>query len=67
MQNQENEPPFVNLNPLSRKSGSASGIYIIIDKIYIGIVNCFSQISKRVIGPLIDVRILFLLNILRTN
>ena len=48
-------------------------INIIIDKIYVGIVNkCFSQISvfrkfSTEIRPLIVVRIWFLLNILRTN
>ena len=42
-------------------------IHIIIDKIYVGIVNhCFLQICKE-LRPLIDVRNWFLLNILRTN
>ena len=43
-------------------------IHIIIDKIYFGIVNCcFSQIVARELRPLIDVKIWFLLNILRTK
>ena len=41
-------------------------IHIIIDKIYVGIVNChFSPISE--LQPLNDVRIQFLFNILRMN
>ena len=42
-------------------------IHIIIDKIYLGIVNhCFCKFATE-LRPLIDVRIRFLLNILRTN
>ena len=40
---------------------------IIIDKIFIGIVNiCFPKFATA-LRPLIDVRIWFLINILRTN
>ena len=43
-------------------------IHIIIDKIYFGIVNCcFFRKLLRELRPLIDVKIWFLLNILRTN
>ena len=45
-------------------------MHIVIDNIYIGIVNFyFSQICNRVMGlwHLIDVRIQFLFNILRMN
>ena len=43
-------------------------IHIIIDKIYVGIVNhCFFCKFASELRPLIDVRIWFLLNILRTN
>ena len=43
-------------------------IHIIIDKIYFGIVNCFFfRKLARELRPLIDVKIWFLLNILRTN
>ena len=43
-------------------------IHIIIDKIYVGIVNYhFSQICNSVLWPLIDVRIQSLFNILRMN
>ena len=42
-------------------------IHIIIDKIYVGIVNhCFHKFAT-VLRPLIDIRIWFLLNILSTN
>ena len=42
-------------------------IHIIIDKIYVGIVNlCFCKFATELLS-LIDVRIRFLLNILRTN
>ena len=43
-------------------------IHIIIDKIYFGIVNCcfFCKLARE-LRPLIDVKIWFLLNILRTN
>ena len=43
-------------------------IHIIIDKIYVGIVNrCFFCKLAKELRPLIDVRNWFLLNILRTN
>ena len=43
-------------------------IYIIIDKIYVVIVkHCFFRKFAIELGPLIDVRIWFLLNILRNN
>ena len=43
-------------------------IHIIIDKIYFGFVNhFFSRKLATELRPLIDVRIWFLLNILRTN
>ena len=43
-------------------------IHIIIDKIYFGIVNCcFFRKLARELRPLIDVKIWFLLNILRKN
>ena len=42
-------------------------IHIIIDKIYVGIVNHFFRKFAKELRPLIDVRNWFLLNILRTN
>ena len=42
-------------------------IHIINDKIYFGIVNLFFRKFARELRSLIDVRIWFLLNILRTN
>ena len=42
-------------------------IHIIIDKIYVVIVNCHFRKFATELRPLIDVRIQFLFNILRTN
>ena len=42
-------------------------IHIIIDKIYVGIVNRHFRKFATELGPLIDVRIQFLFNILSTN
>ena len=42
-------------------------ILIIIDKIYVGIVNHFFHKFASELRPLIDVRIWVLLNVLRTN
>ena len=58
---------FAQYLEMKRRNETKFCIHIIIDKIYIGIVKRhFSQICSRV-GSLIDVRIWFLLNILRTN
>ena len=42
-------------------------IHYIIDKIYVGIINHFFRKFATELRPLIDVRIWFLLNILRKN
>ena len=58
---------WLNILKTNRPIKTKFCIHIIIDKIYVGIVNhCFSQISKE-LRPLIDVRNCFLLNILKTN
>ena len=56
-----------NILRMNRLTETKFCIHIIIDKIYIGIVNRhFSQICTE-LWPLIDVRIQFLFNILRMN
>ena len=58
---------FAQYLEMKRRNETKFCIHIIIDKIYVGIVKRhFSQICSRV-RSLIDVRIWFLLNILRTN
>ena len=58
---------LLNILKTNKQIETKSCIHIIIDKIYVGIVNlCFSQIATELV-PLIDFRIRFLLNILRKN
>ena len=58
---------FAQYLEMKRRNETKFCIHIIIDKTYVGIVKRhFSQICGRV-GSLTDVRIWFLLNILRTN
>ena len=58
---------LLNISKTYRPIKTKFCIHIIIDKIYIGIVNhCFCNLATE-LRPLIDVRIWFLLNILRTN
>ena len=59
---------FFNIERTKRLIETKFCIHIIIDKIYIGIVNnLFFRKFETELWPLIDVRIQFLFNILRTN
>ena len=59
---------LLNISKTNRPIKTKFCIHIIIDKIYVGIVNhCFFRKFVTELRPLIDVRFCFLFNILRAN
>ena len=59
---------LLNILKMNRSIKTKFCKHIIIDKIYFGIVNrCFFRKLATELRPLIDIKIWFLLNIMRTN